>query len=122
LQIDWSVLVQAEEISIDQMSTIISGLGKVTKLASKWIDLPNHSVAEALRLVTACLNVSLVEAKNYTATYYGKFVVDESDVCILVKADKGKDGRISVAIKSNSQALSDGLLEELEYMCGEDSV
>lgn len=114
MYIAWSFLVQPEKISTDQMSTIIATSTSVTKLNSKWIKISKHSLKDALELVSSCLNVELVEAVNYTATYYGKLVVNNSGVFILVKAQKGDEGRISVEIKSVLQAVSDGLMAELE--------
>lgn len=116
LYIGWSFLIQRVQITSEQMATIMTSSTIVTKLASKWIKLPKHSITEALELVSLCINVQLVEAVNYTATYYGKLSSDNSDVCVLVKAQKGEKGQISVEIKTISQEISDGLMAELENM------
>jgi hypothetical protein len=80
--------------------------------AVRRFELQKLAVEDALKMLSPLLNTHLIEAYNFTATYYGQFVVDRAHVCVLVKAKKG-DPAISVEIKTPSQDLSNSLLDEL---------
>jgi hypothetical protein len=63
--------------------------------------------------VASALNVALVEAVNFSATYFGTLRADGSAVAVLVKARKGDESALSVEIKTNSTRVSEGLMEEV---------
>lgn len=115
LTVPASTFVAARKMSTQDMAAVLSGSNPPTKLASAALTLKRTKVADALRSVTALLNVALVEAVSFTATYYGVSVSNGSSVAVLVKARKGDDSALSVEVKSTSSQLSDALLEEVTH-------
>jgi len=107
-----SLFVVSKKISSDQMQVILAEAEDLA-LSSQKIHLNKSSVAEALRMVSGVVNVALVEAVSFTATYYGQVCLDNSHVAIMVKAKRDDDTSIWVDIKGANQAWTDGLMKEL---------
>ena len=76
------------------------------------ITLNRMNVKEALEAICLCSGVRLVEAINFTATFYGRTLDSTGHVCFLVKAPRDSN-TLSLDIKSTKQALSDVLLSVL---------
>lgn len=53
------------------------------------LTVEKQGVADALKLTQSLLNVQLLEAIAFTATYYGQLVTDQSHVAVLVKVHAG---------------------------------
>ena len=112
VEVAWSVLVRPSEMNLETLGKIMAG-SECSCLANAKIALAGISVAEALRAVCQIVNVALVEAVNYNATYAGTLQVDQSPVAILVKAKKDDPVNVVVEVKSSTNAVSQGLLAEL---------
>lgn len=112
IEVPWSALVRPKEMNLEALGAIMTG-SECSCLASAKIALSGISVAEALRAVCQILNVALVEAVNYNATYAGTLQVDQSPVAVLVKAKKDDPVNVVVEVKSSANPVSQGLLAEL---------
>jgi hypothetical protein len=75
------------------------------------IKLGAMSVKEALSSICTFAGVSLVEAVNFTATYFGRTLTNQP-VCLLVQASRDSTD-ISIDVKSTQQAISDSVLGSL---------
>ncbi len=76
------------------------------------ITLNRMNVKEALEAICLCSGVRLVEAINFTATFYGRTLDSTGHICFLVKAPRDSN-TLSLDIKSSKQALSDAMLSVL---------
>jgi hypothetical protein len=76
------------------------------------IELSKLTAQDALKLVSKILNVKLLQAINFTATYYGKSIQGQH-VCLLVKCSKDSQSSFSINIKASTASLAKELLAEL---------
>jgi hypothetical protein len=97
----------------------------------------SRSVGDALKLTSAVLNVRLINAASFTATYYGRLTLpfagssgsssgvsgdagakasmqaQYTHVCVLVKGSRQGDPLISVDVRCSQPAYAQHLLQEL---------
>ncbi len=75
------------------------------------VTLQRMNVKEALQAICVFAGVTLVEAINFTATFYGRSL-HGGHVCLLVKAARDSMD-LSIDAKCTSQALTDAVLAAL---------
>jgi hypothetical protein len=70
------------------------------------------TVKAALEAICKVGGVCLIEAINFTATFYGRTFDSKGHVCFLVKA--AADSQVlSIDVKASSESLADSLLSVL---------
>jgi len=117
LSLPLSTFVQARKLSPLELASALSSASPApSKLASASLTLKKLKVSDALRIVSPTINVALVEAANFAATYYGTLRPDGSPVAVLVKAKKGDDSSLTIEIKSTSTRVSEALMEEVKQV------
>ena len=113
IDIPMSTFILPKKVTTTEMANLLAMSNKPpTSLAQSNISLKKLRVSEVIRTIPGLLNVSLVEAVNFTATYFGTLATNQTSVAVLVKARKGDDSSVSIEIKTTSSKVSDELLEE----------
>jgi len=115
IELPLSTFIQPKKLSATEMASAMLNASKPPKsLASTTLNLKKNKVNEAIRAITPALNVALVEAVAFTATYFGIMAANQTYVAVLVKARKGDDSSLSVEVKTTSSKYSEELLDEIK--------
>ncbi len=113
-----SVHVVPVKMTVEDLAELLGRRdGSCDALASTRLVLRSATLADALKLVARVLNVRLIEARNFTATYYG-----HSDllgpVAVLVKSSREEaelaHPTLAVDVKTATAAFSAALIAELQ--------
>jgi hypothetical protein len=108
LPLPCAVWVTGAKLTDDAFRGILSDPAQgCSFLASNQVALQRMSVKEALQAICVFAGVTLVEAINFTATFYGK-TVHGAHVCLLVKASR-ESNELSFDCKCPSQKLADAV-------------
>ena len=122
LTIPVSTFIAAKKLSASEMAqALMNSKPAPTCLAQAQLTLKRTKVSDAIRNVTGILNVALVEAVSFTATYFGVMVANQTAVAVLVKVrcrtahggdgqrgalERARRGRVCVCVVADVRVCS----------------